>query len=52
MRLSGEHPDQPLRFGATGLAAIYSSKSPDALNLIRKIEIRSESFLNYLYNPF
>lgn len=52
MRLSGEHPDQPLRFGAAGLAAIYSSKSSDALNLIRKIEIRSESFLNYLYNPF
>jgi multidrug resistance efflux pump len=52
MRLTDEHPDYPLRFGASGLAAIYSSKSIDALNLIRKIEIRSESFLNYLYNPF
>jgi multidrug resistance efflux pump len=52
MRLTGEYPDYPLRFGASGLATIYSSKSPAALNLIRKIEIRSESFLNYLYNPF
>jgi multidrug resistance efflux pump len=52
LQLTGEHPDHPLRFGASGIAAIYSSKSPDALNLIRKIEIRSESFLNYLYNPF
>jgi hypothetical protein len=52
MKLTGEYPNFPLRFGASGLAAIYSSESPAALNLIRKIEIRSESFLNYLYNPF
>ena len=52
MRLTGEHPDHPLRFGAQGISAVYTSKSVDALRLIRKIEIRSESYLNYLFNPF
>jgi multidrug resistance efflux pump len=52
MRLTGEHPEHPLRFGARGLAAIYTSKSVDALRVIRKIEMRSESYLNYLFNPF
>ena len=52
MRLTGEHPDHPLRFGAQGIAAVYTSKAVDALRVLRKIEIRSESYLNYLFNPF
>ena len=52
MRRTGEHPDHPLRFGAEGISAVYTSKSVDALRLIRNIEIRSESYLNYLFNPF
>jgi multidrug resistance efflux pump len=44
-------PERPLRFGASGLAAIYSGKC-DACEFLRKLEIRSESWLNYLYNPF
>jgi hypothetical protein len=45
-------PDYPLRFGASGLVAMYSSEAADFLVLLRKIELQSESFLNYLYNPF
>lgn len=52
LRRVGEFPDQPLRFGAVGISAIYTSKAADALQLIRKLEIRSESYLNYLFNPF
>jgi hypothetical protein len=40
-----------LRFGASGLAAIYSGKC-DACKFLRQLEIRSESWLNYVYNPF
>jgi len=47
-----EDPDHPLRFGASGLVAIYSSDAADFLVFLRQIEIQSESFLNYLYNPF
>ncbi len=52
LKILGEHPDHPLRFGATGIAAIYTSKSVDALRFLRKLEIQTESYLNYLYNPF
>jgi multidrug resistance efflux pump len=52
LRLKEENPDFPMRFGASGLAAIYSEQSPDFLRALRKIEITSESYLNYLYNPF
>jgi multidrug resistance efflux pump len=53
VRLSiDEDPDHPLRFGASGLVAMYSSDAADFLVLLRQIEIQSESFLNYLYNPF
>jgi len=47
-----ENPDFPLRFGASGLVAIYSSDAAGFLVLLRQIELQSESFLNYLYNPF
>jgi len=45
-------PDYPLRFGASGLVAMYSHDAADFLVLLRQIELQSESFLNYLYNPF
>jgi hypothetical protein len=38
--------------GAVGLAAIYTGHGPDVFRLLRELEIRSESWLNYLYNPF
>jgi len=47
----GNAPDRPLRFGASGLAAIYSGKC-DACKFLRQLEIRSESWLKYVYNPF
>lgn len=47
-----ENPDYPLRFGASGLVAMYTQDAPDFLILLRQIELQSESFLNYLYNPF
>lgn len=53
VRLEMENdPDYPLRFGASGLAAMYSSDAADVLVVLRQIELQSESFLNYLYNPF
>lgn len=47
-----EQPGYPLRFGASGLAAMYTSDAADFLVILRQIELQSESFLNYLYNPF
>jgi len=52
MHIKNPDPDYPLRFGASGLAAMYSSDAADFLVVLRKIELQSESFLNYLYNPF
>lgn len=53
VRLSiDDDPEHPLRFGASGLVAMYSSNAADFLVFLRQIEIQSESFLNYLYNPF
>jgi len=52
LRRTGDWPDQPLRYGAKGLAAIYTDEAADVFVLLRKLEIRSESWLNYLYNPF
>ena len=52
LRMNEEHPDYPLRFGASGLVAIYTKDAADFLVLLRQIELQSESFLNYLYNPF
>jgi len=51
LRFKDDPADYPLRFGATGLAAIYTSRC-DACKFLRQLEIRSESWLNYLYNPF
>jgi multidrug resistance efflux pump len=52
LKLPEEDPDHPLRFGASGLATILSQASPDIFVLLRRIEIQSEAFLFYLYNPF
>lgn len=52
LRLKDPDPEYPLRFGANGLAAIYTGHGPDVFKLLRQLEIRSESWLNYLYNPF
>lgn len=48
----GDFSETPLVFGASGLAAIFTNKSIDLVQVIRMIEIQSESILNYLYNPF
>lgn len=48
----GDFSDTPLVFGSSGLAAIFTDKSIDLVQVIRMIEIQSESLLNYLYNPF
>lgn len=52
LRLAQEDPESPVHFGAIGLAAIYTGEGPDVFRLLRQLEIRSESWLNYLYNPF
>jgi len=51
IRFKGDDPERPLRFGASGLAAIYTGKCA-ACKFLRQLEIRSESWLNYIYNPF
>jgi multidrug resistance efflux pump len=52
LRLKHDDPAHPLHFGATGLAAIYTGMGPSVFKLLRQLEIRSESWLFYLYNPF
>jgi multidrug resistance efflux pump len=52
MRIVSPDPDYPLRFGASGLAAMYSTDAAGFLLVLRKLELQSESFLNYIYNPF
>jgi multidrug resistance efflux pump len=52
LKLPEEDPDHPLRFAASGLATIFTKTSPDIFVLLRRIEIQSEAFLFYLYNPF
>jgi len=52
LRMKEIDPDHPLHFGATGLVAMYSNDAADFLLVLRRIELQSESFLNYLYNPF
>ena len=39
-------------FGASGLATIFGQDAPDVFVLLRRLEIQSEAFLFYLYNPF
>lgn len=48
----GDFSETPLEFGASGLAAIFTSKAVDLVKVLRMIEIQSESLLNYVYNPF
>ena len=43
---------RPMVFGASGIAAINTGKGSDVFWLLRRIEIQSESLLNYVYNPF
>jgi multidrug resistance efflux pump len=52
LRLTEEDPNYPVRFGASAIVAIYTQDCADFLKLLRQIEIQSESFLNYLFNPF
>ena len=52
LHLTKEHPDYPIRFGASGLVAIFTHDTPDFLVFLRQIEIHSESYLKYLFNPF
>lgn len=52
LRVTEPDPEYPLRFGASAIVAIYSKDCADFLKLLRQIEIQSESFLNYLFNPF
>jgi len=52
LKMTENDPDYPLRFGARAIVAIYSKDCADFLKLLRQIEIQSESFLNYLFNPF
>lgn len=39
-------------FGASGIASINTGKGADVFWLLRRIELQSESLLNYVYNPF
>ncbi len=52
VRVIDEDPRYPIRFGATAIVAVYSKACPDFLKLLRQIEIQSESYLKYLFNPF
>lgn len=52
LKLTEENPDYPIRFGAAALVAVHTEEAIDALILLRQLEIRSESYLNYLFNPF
>ncbi len=52
LKLTEDNPDFPVRFGASALVAVHTKGTIDALILLRQLEIRSESYLNYLFNPF
>jgi multidrug resistance efflux pump len=52
LRLIDEKPDSPVRFGSNGLAAIITKDALDILVIIRRIELQTESFMYYVYNPF
>jgi multidrug resistance efflux pump len=47
-----EEEEYPLRFGASGIAAIYTQDAADILIVLRRLEIQSESFMFFIYNPF
>ena len=42
----------PLKYAAGGTAVIYTKGALGLFKVLRHIEIRAESFLNYLFNPF
>ncbi|TXL19289.1 hypothetical protein [Bathymodiolus platifrons methanotrophic gill symbiont] len=52
LRPLNDDPKHLLNFGASGMVAIYTDQAADVFILLRKLELQSESFLNYLYNPF
>jgi len=52
LKRTGDWPDEPLKFGARSTVSIYTADSPDFANFLRRLEIRSESWLLYIYNPF
>ena len=52
VRLNETELDKPMIFGASGIAAINTGQGSDVFWLLRRIEIQSESLLNYIYNPF
>ena len=52
LHVKDQDPRYPLRFGAIGLVAFYTGRGPDVFRLLRELEIRSESWLNFIYNPF
>jgi multidrug resistance efflux pump len=52
VRLDETQLAQAMIFGASGLAAINTGQGADVFWLLRRIEIQSESLLNYVYNPF
>lgn len=41
-----------IQFGAGGKLVIYTKEAPGISVAIRRIEIRCDSLLNYIYNPF
>lgn len=47
-----EDEKYPVRFGASGVAAIYTQDAADILIVLRRLEIQAESFLFFVYNPF
>jgi len=42
----------PLEFGGSGLATVFGQDAPDVFVLLRRLEIQSEAFFFYIYNPF
>jgi multidrug resistance efflux pump len=52
LKVPDEDPEYPLRFAASGNATIFTKASPDIFVLLRRIEIQSQAFLFYVYNPF
>ena len=51
-KLDEKQLGKPMIFGASGIAAINTGQGADVFWLLRRIEIQSESLLNYVYNPF
>lgn len=52
LRLDNPDPDYPLRYGARGSAVIFTATAADILVFLRQLEIRVDSYLDILYNPF